>query len=133
MSQNLERHIILLWWNFSIRLLTGVPIGGNKSLARNHNMAEIKEVNSKPEKQRDIQNASANSMVSYGKGITPSEVPFMKSVLPVTSLFSTIKSGVQTSVTAAVKAGKILPDYVLESWMFACFVEVIIVSKILVI
>ena len=32
----------------------------------------------------------------------------MKSVMPVgNSLFTTLKSGVQTSVTAAVKAGKI--------------------------
>ena len=54
-----------------------------------------------------MQNKSPNSMVSYNKGITVPDPPFMKSVLPVTSLFSTIKSGVQTSVTAAVKAGKI--------------------------
>ena len=47
--------------------------------------------------------------MSVGKGLASQEVPFMKSVLPVTSLFSTIKSGVQTSVTAAVKAGKICP------------------------
>ena len=59
----------------------------------------------KPPPQQELQNV--NPISSYGRGISQPDVPFIKSVLPVTSLFSTIKSGVQTSVTAAVKAGKL--------------------------
>jgi hypothetical protein len=60
----------------------------------------------KPPKQPQTVQQWKTVQQSVGKGLSTQEVPFMKSVLPVTSLFSTIKSGVQTSVTAAVKAGK---------------------------
>ena len=71
-------------------------------------MAKINQDNPRSPKPRGMSNAASNSMVSYNKRISVPDAPFMKSVLPVTSLFSTIKSGVQTSVTAAVKAGKLL-------------------------
>ena len=94
-----------------IRLLTGVPIGDNKNQNRNQNTSQTKQRGtpnpSKP--SQSINNANSNSLITYGKGFATPDAPFMKSVLPVTSLFSTIKSGVQTSVTAAVKAGKISP------------------------
>ena len=97
-----------------IRLLTGVPIGSNKNTLRNQTPTEINKTSMKPPKppppqqkqQQELQNVNSNNLLSLGKGMAQPDVPFMKSVLPVTSLFSSIKSGVQTSVTAAVKAGK---------------------------
>ena len=107
-TTNKEKHISQ---NPPKRLLTGVPIGSNKNTIRNDIPVEINKGLMKPPKppppqQQEVQNVNPNNLLSYGKGITQPDVPFMKSVLPVTSLFSSIKSGVQTSVTAAVKAGK---------------------------
>ena len=69
-------------------------------------MSDIKDSNVRAEKEQDRQKLGSNRMVPSNKGPTTVDAPFMKSVLPVTSLFSSIKSGVQTGVTAAVKAGK---------------------------
>ena len=108
--------IIILEQHFLIRLLTGVPIGSNKNTSRNQTPTEINKTSTKPPKppppqqkqqqQQELQNVNSNNLLSLGKGMAQPDVPFMKSVMPVTSLFSSIKSGVQTSVTAAVKAGK---------------------------
>ena len=104
--------------NFLIRLLTGVPIGSKTNTMRNQTSTEINTAYVKPPKpppthqmkatpqQQGLQNVNSNNLLSLGKGMAQPDVPFMKSVMPVTSLFSSIKSGVQTSVTAAVKAGK---------------------------
>ena len=107
--------------NLYLRLLTGVPIGGNKSTAGGNNNVESKKqgmassTNHLPQKSTSQvikpKSNTPSRWLALGKQITnqpPDEAPFMKSVMPVgNSLFTTLKSGVQTSVTAAVKAGKI--------------------------
>ena len=95
------------------RLLTGVPVGTKQNIAPksrgvgNPKMSEDKR--EKPSRaQVPLVNPLTSDIMAYNKKFAASaaEAPFMKSVLPVTSIFSSIKSGVQTSVTAAVKAGK---------------------------
>ena len=116
---HISTFVLIFWLQYSnqiflIRLLTGVPIGSNKNTLRNQTPIEINKTSMKPPKppppqqkqQQELQNVNSNNLLSLGKGMAQPDVPFMKSVLPVTSLFSSIKSGVQTSVTAAVKAGK---------------------------
>ena len=107
--------------NLYLRLLTGVPIGGNKSTAGGNNNVESKKqgmaasTNHLPQKSTSQvikpKSNTPSRWLALGKQITnqpPDEAPFMKSVMPVgNSLFTSLKSGVQTGVTAAVKAGKI--------------------------
>ena len=107
--------------NLYLRLLTGVPIGGNKSTAGGNNNVESKKqgmaasMHHLPQKSTSQvikpKSNTPSRWLALGKQITnqpPDEAPIMKSVMPVgNSLFTTLKSGVQTSVTADVKAGKI--------------------------
>ena len=85
------------------------PIDSNKNQTKNNNIPNIKSYNPLTQdlkKQQERLKVAANRVVASNKVSTAADAPFIKSVLPVTSLFSSIKSGVQTSVTAAVKAGK---------------------------
>ena len=85
------------------------PIDSEKIQTKTNNVPNTKSYNPLTQdlkKQQDRLKVVANRVVASNKGSTATEAPFIKSVLPVTSLFSSIKSGVQTSVTAAVKAGK---------------------------
>ena len=93
----------------NINTPVATPIGSNKNQTRNNNVPTLKSSNPLTQdlkKQQERLKVAANKVIASNKSSTTADAPFMKSVLPVTSLFSSIKSGVQTSVTAAVKAGK---------------------------